>query len=222
MNRPFFSTRRSRCSGTALAVRCTAAVSFGTLTLLSGCAPLPPHPAPGAAAHADVQSAQLARGPAAPANPAAAPAAAIAALFKPEPLSMGWIGDTLRQIALDTQAAANAEQQRLQALGAQRTPADKLKLAYLLVARAAPTPEEANQAQDLLRGLDNQTDDPASKQFIRVMQRMTRQTLDLAQLRAELVRSNKQVADLQDKIGQIKNLEVELQDRAQSRPGTAK
>ncbi len=135
---------------------------------------------------------------------------------------MGWIGDTLRQIALDSQATANAEQQRLQTLGAQRTPADKLKLAYLLMARAAPTAEEASQAQDLLKGLDNQTEDPASKQFIRVMQRLTRQTLDLSQLRADLARSNKQVADLQDKIGQIKNLEVELQDRAQSRPGIKK
>ncbi|WP_112485429.1 hypothetical protein [Thiomonas sp. X19] len=227
MNRPFSATRIStrsrspRRSGAALAARCAAAASFGTLALLSGCAPLPMHPAPGTAPHGELQSAQPPRGQAAPPKPAAT-SAAVASLFKPEPLSMSWIGDTLRQIALDTQAAANAEQQRLQALGAQRTPADKLKLAYLLVARAAPTTEEANQAQDLLRGLDNQTDDPASKQFIRVMQRLTRQTLDLAQLRAELARSNKQVADLQDKIGQIKNLEVELQDRAQSRPGPAK
>ena len=135
---------------------------------------------------------------------------------------MTWIGDTLRHIAIESQAAANADQQRLQALGAQRTPADKLKLASLLMARASPTADEATQAQDLLRGLDNQTEDPASKQFIRVLQRLSRQTLDLAQLRAELVRSNKQVADLQDKIGQIKNLEVELQDRAQSRPGQTK
>ncbi len=222
MNRPFFSTRHCKRSGAARAARCAVAASLGTLALLSGCAPLPTHPASGAAAHGESPSAQSPRLQAAAANPAATSAAAIASLFKPEPLSMPWIGDTLRQIALDTQAAANAEQQRLQALGAQRTPADKLKLAYLLVARAAPTPEEATQAQDLLRGLDNQTEDPASKQFIRVMQRMTRQTLDLAQLRAELARSNKQVADLQDKIGQIKNLEVELQDRAQSRPGPAK
>ncbi|MHB1666723.1 hypothetical protein [Thiomonas sp.] len=230
MNRPFSATRIStrsrsrspRRSGAALAARCVAAASFGALALLSGCAPLPMHPVPGAAPHGESQSAQFPRAQAVSPKPAATSTAAIASLFKPEPLSMSWIGDTLRQIALDTQAAANTEQQRLQALGAQRTPADKLKLAYLLVARAAPTTEEANQAQDLLRGLDNQTDDPASKQFIRVMQRLTRQTLDLAQLHADLARSNKQVADLQDKIGQIKNLEVELQDRAQSRPGPAK
>ena len=135
---------------------------------------------------------------------------------------MAWIGDTLRTIAVESQSAANIEAQRLQALGAQRTPADKLKLAYLLIARAAPTTEEATQAQDLLRRLDTQTEDPASIQFIRVIQRLSRQTLELAQLRTELARANKQVADLQDKIGQIKNLEVELQDRTQSRPGKTK
>ncbi|OIQ93905.1 hypothetical protein GALL_240930 [mine drainage metagenome] len=186
------------------------------LFLLSGCAELKAHSA-AVAPHAEPQVVQ----PAAQAQ-SAAPVSPLATLFKPEPLSMAWIGDTLRHIAIESQAAANADQQRLQALGAQRTPADKLKLAYLLIARASPTPDEATQAQDLLRGLDSQTEDPASKQFIRVLQRLSRQTLDLAQLRAELVRSNKQVADLQDKIGQIKNLEVELQDRAQSRPGQVK
>ncbi len=189
------------------------------LPLLSGCAALKA-PSATAAAHAESQATQPA--PAAAQVQSAAPASPLASLFKPEPLSMTWIGDTLRHIAIESQAAANADQQRLQALGAQRTPADKLKLAYLLMARASPTADEATQAQDLLRGLDNQTEDPASKQFIRVLQRLSRQTLDLAQLRAELVRSNKQVADLQDKIGQIKNLEVELQDRAQSRPGQTK
>lgn len=191
---------------------------------LSGCAAWVPH-APGEALpqgeaqRGQNQRVQVQTPPTRPAPPVTSP---LASIFKPEPLSMGWIGDTLRQIALDSQATANAEQQRLQALGGQRTPADKLKLAYLLVARAAPTAEEASQAQDLLKGLDNQTEDPASKQFIRVMQRLVRQTLDLSQLRADLAKSNKQVADLQDKIGQIKNLEVELQDRAQSRPGIKK
>lgn len=186
------------------------------LFLLSGCAEWKAHSA-AAAPHAQPQAVQ----PAAQVQPAA-PVSPLGTLFKPEPLSMTWIGDTLRHIAVESQAAASADQQRLQALGAQRTSADKLKLAYLLIARASPTPDEATQAQDLLRGLDSQTEDPASKQFIRVLQRLSRQTLELAQLRAELVRSNKQVADLQDKIGQIKNLEVELQDRAQSRPGQAK
>lgn len=200
---------------------------FSALALLSGCASMDAHPAATTAQHPRPSSAQAptqaVRTPPVPA-PAqtSSPASQLAALFKPEPLSMGWIGDTLHQIAVETQAAANADQQRLQALGAQRTPADRLKLAYLLMARAAPTTDEATQAQDLLRGLDNQTDDPASKQFIRVMQRLSRQTLELAQLRAEVARSNKEVADLKDKIGQIKNLEVELQDRAQSRPGQVK
>jgi hypothetical protein len=196
------------------------AASYG---LLSGCAPLPLHSPVEAAPQSEAQRAQTQRAQAQSTPPRPTVAAShFSSIFKPEPLSMGWIGDTLRQIALDSQAAANAEQQRLQTLGAQRTPADKLKLAYLLMARAAPTTEEASQAQDLLKGLDNQTEDPASKQFIRVMQRLTRQTLDLSQLRADLARSNKQVIDLQDKIGQIKNLEVELQDRAQSRPGIKK
>ena len=191
-----------------------------TLGALAGCSPLqqPFRPDTAYPPHA---SAPI---PAAPskAQPTSSPITALQSVFKPEPLSMAWIGDTLRKIAVESQPAANAEMQRLQGLGAQRTPAEKLKLAYLLIARAAPTTEEATQAQDLLRKLDTQTEDPASIQFIRVIQRLSRQTLELAQLRTELARANKQVADLQDKIGQIKNLEVELQDRTQSRPGKTK
>jgi hypothetical protein len=223
MNRPLFLKRpMPQFSGRYRAL-CAAATLAACNGLLSACAPLPLHSATDAAPQSEAQRAQIQRAQvqSTPPRPAIA-ASHFPSIFKPEPLSMGWIGDTLRQIALDSQVTANAEQQRLQALGAQRTPADKLKLAYLLMARAAPTTEEASQAQDLLKGLDNQTEDPASKQFIRVMQRLTRQTLDLSQLRADLARSNKQVADLQDKIGQIKNLEVELQDRAQSRPGLKK
>ena len=209
------------CGSAARPLACSC-----VLALLSGCTSLDTHSA-ATSAHSRPQTAQAQTQeghtppPPTPA-PTTSPASQLAALFKPEPLSMGWIGDTLHQIAVETQAAANADQLRLQSLGAQRTPADKLKLAYLLMARASPTTDEATQAQDLLRGMDNQTDDPASKQFIRVMQRMSRQILELAQLRTELARSNKEVADLKDKIGQIKNLEVELQDRAQSRPGQVK
>ncbi len=195
-------------------------VLVGVLCALAGCAPLqqPSKPRLGYAPHASAAV------PVAPpkAQLSPSPIAALQSVFKPEPLSMAWIGDTLRAIALESQSAANIEMQRLQALGVHRTPADKLKLAYLLIARAAPTTEEATQAQDLLRRLDTQTGDPASIQFIRVIQRLSRQTLELAQLRTELAHANKQVADLQDKIGQIKNLEVELQDRTQSRPGKTK
>ncbi|MBU6440093.1 MAG: hypothetical protein KGJ03_11850 [Betaproteobacteria bacterium] len=131
------------------------------------------------------------------------------------PLGMPAIAQMLRQIAAMSQASANQRQQQLQALGARRRPEQRLELAYLLIARAAPTSEEAAQAHELLGGLDFLTEDRASRQFIRVLQRLSRQTVELSQARADLVKANRKAADLEDKIGQIKNLEVQLQNRSQ-------
>ena len=88
-----------------------------------------------------------------------------------------------------------------------------MHLAYLLLARAAPSVEQADQALELLGGLDQPGADAGARQFVRVLQRLARQTLQLTQQRAALGRANRQIADLQDKIAQIKNLEVQLQDR---------
>jgi hypothetical protein len=133
------------------------------------------------------------------------------------PLGMHAIAGMLREVSAMSQAAANQRQQQLQALGPRRRPEQRLELAYLLIARAAPTSEEALQAHELLEGLDFQTEDRASRQFIRVLQRLSRQTVELAQARADLTKANHKVADLEDKIGQIKNLEVQLQNRSQER-----
>ncbi|OIQ87874.1 hypothetical protein GALL_302380 [mine drainage metagenome] len=123
------------------------------------------------------------------------------------------IGDMLRRVGGQTQAAADADEQRLRALGTARSALQRVHLAYLLMARAAPSVEQANQALELLAGLDQPSADAGARQFVRVLQRLARQTLQLAQQRAELGRANRQIADLQDKITQIKNLEVQLQDR---------
>ena len=152
------------------------------------------------------------------------PAASEAAALSPDsvelrpgtgPLGMQAIAGMLREVSAMSQPAANLRQQQLQALGPRRHPEQRLELAYLLIARAAPTSEEALQAHELLEGLDFQTEDRASRQFIRVLQRLSRQTVELAQARADLAKANRKAADLEDKIGQIKNLEVQLQGRTQ-------
>ena len=131
---------------------------------------------------------------------------------KPAPLSMEWIGHTLRHIARESDAAAAAEQQRLQASGTQLAPPDKFELAYLLMTRATPARAQTAEAQNLLVGLERQTSDPASRQFIRLMQRLCQQSLELFRLRANLASSVGQIAVLQKQLEQIKNLEVELQN----------
>ena len=134
---------------------------------------------------------------------------------RPLALAMSPIGDMLQRVGVQSQAAANADEQRLRKLGPARSALQRVHLAYLLLATAAPQPEQANQALDLLKGLDQPAADAGARQFVRVLQRLARQTLQLSQQRAELARADRQIADLQDKIAQIKNLEVQLQDRRQ-------
>ncbi len=182
------------------------------LALLSGCAQTPLRtaimpPAPHAPA---------------PAPTVTCPQAAPPPVHKPAPLSMEWIGHTLRRIAREPDAAAAAEQQRLQASGTQLAPPDKLELAYLLMARATPARAQTAEAQNLLAGLERQTSDPASRQFIQLMQRLCRQSLELFRLRANLTSSVGQIAVLQKQIEQIKNLEVELQNPVPDAGGRSK
>ena len=82
---------------------------------------------------------------------------------------------------------------------------------------SAPGAEEAMQARDLLKGLQDLAEDPASRQFIELLQRLGQQSVEWARTRAELGKVQRKAADLEDKIGQIKNLEVQLQGRTQER-----
>ncbi len=84
-------------------------------------------------------------------------------------------------------------------------------------AASAPSAEEAMQARDLLKGLQDLTADPASRQFIELLQRLGQQSVEWARTRTELGKVQRKAADLEDKIGQIKNLEVQLQGRTQER-----
>ncbi len=177
----------------------------------------------GACAQGGAGSAALPRGASAPHAASSAPAAAGSAArpagvagraaATPVMLSMTPIGDMLRRVGAQSQAQAEAEAQRLRALGAARSALQRVQLAYLLLMAPAPGAEQAGQALDLLEGLDRPDADDAARQFVRVLQRLARQTLQLAQQRAELGRANRQITDLQDKIVQIRNLELQLQDR---------
>ena len=138
------------------------------------------------------------------------------AAAKPKRLSMAWINNTIYKFATESKAADAIEQQYLENLGMQRTEADNFKLGYLLLAHANPRPSQAAIANELLGGLDRQTNDLASRQFIRLMQDLSEETMEVLQLRNELSRSVQQVADLQSKLRQINKLEVELQQRARS------
>ncbi len=185
-----------------------------------------PRPGTGVSVPPEASGAQRAPATRAGAVQPPAPAASESPALSPDsvelrpgtgPLGMHAIAAMLREVSAMSLAAANLRQQQLQALGPRRGPDQRLELAYLLIARAAPTSEEALQAHELLQGLDFQTEDRASRQFIRVLQRLSLQTVELAQTRADLVKANHKVADLEDKIGQIKNLEVQLQNRSQER-----
>ena len=186
--------------------------------LLAACAPMPR--VAGTSAPQDCLPPVAPRATGAVATPpvtSASSAAAAPAALPPHGrdggLGMTPIGDMLRRVGAQSQTDAHADERRLRDLGAERTAEQRLDLSYLLLARANPTVDQANQALVLLQGLDHAGVDPGARQFVRILQRLARQTLGLAQMRAELARANRQVGDLQDKIAQIKNLEVQLQDR---------
>ncbi len=188
--------------------------------LLGGCAAASRGGASAAApapAAPPAYSAAARQAPESPRPAAALSPAGVASSPDGAALDMPAIATMLRQVSAMTQSAASARQRELQAPSARRGPGQRLELAYLLIARAAPTLDEAARAHDLLRGLDAQTGDAASRQFIRVLQRLSLQTVELLQSRADLAKAQRKVADLQDKIGQIKNLEVQLQGRSQDR-----
>ncbi len=157
------------------------------------------------------------------------------------------IESMLRRVATFDPAAAEARQRYLQALGKLRNPAERLELAYLLLGAhrealtasgsggaggtngsggsggsgvapgAGSAAAPATQARELLKGLDAWTGDAASRQFVRLVQALAQRSAELAQTRSALGKAQRKAADLEDKIGQIKNLEVQLQGRSQDR-----
>ncbi len=128
-------------------------------------------------------------------------------------LDMTFIGDSLRESETETPAQAGARLQALAAPGSARTAARRLEWALLLLNRSAPTPEQLTQAQDLLKGLDHAAGDAGARQLVRMLQRTARERAELAQLRAVHAADARELAALQDKLQQIRNLEVELQQR---------
>ena len=126
----------------------------------------------------------------------------------------------LREVAEMAAPAASARVQALQSLGARRSAQQRLELAYMLLMRTTPGSDDVAQARELLKGLERQAGDPACRQFVRLLDRLGRQAAELSQSRADLAKATRKAAELEDKIGQIKNLEVQLQNRSQSRGGS--
>ena len=216
-------------------------------TLLGGCAlPGPGAPvtaaagAAGAASRAPGAGAGMAARSAAPAPaglaPAPVPQASASAparadqmqaqaALSPAGVNGGSLGieavdRMLREVAEMAAPAASARVQALQSLGARRSAQQRLELAYMLLMRTTPGSDDVAQARELLKGLERQAGDPACRQFVRLLDRLGRQAAELSQSRADLAKATRKAAELEDKIGQIKNLEVQLQNRSQSRGGS--
>lgn len=94
------------------------------------------------------------------------------------------------------------------------TPADRLKLAYLLSLDNA-TQDDLGQAQMELEGLDAGFADSATRLYVRLLQR----TVVAA---AAQKQEKKRADELQDKLKQIKELELELMRRSQAKPAESK
>lgn len=93
-------------------------------------------------------------------------------------------------------------------------PGDRLKIAYLLSLENA-TLDELGQAQAQLDGLETAFADPETRLYVRLLQRMV--AAETAQ------RQDKKRADeLQEKLKQIKELELELMKRSQAKPAEVK
>ncbi len=91
---------------------------------------------------------------------------------------------------------------------------DRLKLAYLLSLEDASL-DDLGQAQAQLEGLDAAFGDKATRLYVRLLQRTV--AMDIA------CKQEKKRADgLQEKLKQIKDLELELMKRSQTQPAQGK
>ena len=75
--------------------------------------------------------------------------------------------------------------------------------------------EDLTLAQEQLQGLELLFEDSATREFVRLLQRM------LTAERA-INQEKKRVEELQEKLRQLKKLELELQERSQAKPPQGK
>jgi hypothetical protein len=138
-----------------------------------------------------------------------------------EPLKAADSAFTLKQMDEFVQWVAKldivsrqAEAKRLQAKPQEPAPGERLKLAYLLSMENA-TLDELERAQTQLDGLETAIADPATRLYVRLLQRTV--AVETAQ------KQEKRRADeLQEKLNQIKHLELELMKRNQAKPAESK
>jgi hypothetical protein len=91
---------------------------------------------------------------------------------------------------------------------------DQLKLAYLLSLENASV-EDLAQSQAILDGLEPQFADPATRLYVRLLQRMV-----AAETGFKL--QKRRADELQEKLRQLKKLELELIERNQPKPAQSK
>lgn len=120
----------------------------------------------------------------------------------------------VQQVAKLDIISRQAEAKRLQAKPPELAPGDRLKLAYLLSLENA-TLDDLGRAQAQLEGLETAISDPPTRLYVRLLQRTV--AVETAQ------KQEKRRADeLQEKLNQIKQLELELIKRNQAKPGEGK
>jgi hypothetical protein len=123
------------------------------------------------------------------------------------------LGEFMQLVARHDAKAQRTEVARLQSL-AKPDAGDRLRLAYLLSLDNA-SPEDLTLAQEQLQGLELLFEDSATREFVRLLQRM------LTSKRA-INQEKKRVEELQEKLRQLKKLELELQERSQAKPPQGK
>lgn len=121
--------------------------------------------------------------------------------------TLGQMGEFIRHFNRLDSTAQRAEVRRLQSIE-KRGAGDRLMLAWLLSLNNAPAADLV-RADEQLDGLERQFEDPATREFVRMLQRNL--ALELA-----FRKEKKRAAELQEKLQQIKNLELELQERSQA------
>ena len=115
-----------------------------------------------------------------------------------------------------TKLDINGRQTEAGVLQGRRNPApgDRLKLAYLLSLENA-TLDDLKNAQTQLDGLEAAFADPATRLYVRLLQRTVAEETAHKQ-------EKKRADELQEKLNQIKELELELMKRSQAKPAASK
>jgi hypothetical protein len=127
--------------------------------------------------------------------------------------TMNQMASYVHQVSGLDVAARQNEARRLQASLAMSV-SDRLKLAYLLSLEGASL-DDIEQARTQLEGLDAVFEDPATRLYVRLLQRT-------AAMETAYKQEKKRADDLQQKLKQIKELELELMKRNQAQPAESK